>query len=1330
MSEIDHNCGCEVKNPLLRDGTSQAERLLKALDPTYVQVDERQIDDLLRFALKYAEKLNFYDETNQLNGNWYNFLAKDVSVLCANISGTSLDLLVKDFRSAFQKLDVLAQISSPSAADINEAKKAYLALYNPIISLMNLLGSWHDLCDEKLTLRSDLSLYFTSVFKEGFIRFLNIDAAAASPAYSLIPASPALPSGYTTWALYGLTINSDWQNEITATAPVANNDIFVGLSSTDTTKCALAAGYFLRGIFDEFYMALLNIISRAPDYLLKSLNDFPWHKAQAGLFLAFLQLFKYAQNHINKITRRHLDFYFDKVLKLERKPAVADSVHLIFELAANVAQYEITENTLLKAGKDALGKPLTYGTDDTLVFNKAQAAEFKSIYIQRNTPSAGSEQARLYASPIANSSNGLGAALDTALPQWEAFGSPQFSTDSDFTPAFSMPDATVGFAIASPQLILREGVRIITITVKLREPIANFPASPPNPAFNIQLTTAKSWFTFDNTDFSTTTNITYSAGSRELKFILTLQNDDPATAAWNSKVHGGTYASSLWPVLRITLNNTTNNGNIWQLLQKAEPESVNVDVNVTNLQSIIIQNDAAKGDPAKPFQPFGVLAPRGAAFYIGSDEIFYKSVYELNVTVDWHETPELEFKEHYQHYFKVLKASHANPPVSSDYVDVLGGTNPFDSENNQAVKASVSYLSGRQWKKPNVLSISSPASGVAKVINSASDVQVTLFQNTATNLHTFSFRSTNSLAQTPIFDSTLPDTDQFEELKEISTTTQRGFLRLQLGTVDFQHSKYAAALMRAAQLNGVNPPQTKPARINPPYTPTFKSISASYKSGRNLNTTHDQFYLVHPFGEERVTFDANGSFVSTTAINAPREDLGFARSASNPGIMADPGDTGMAEVVSSGQASKRSLVPQYTTEQSVDTLQTPVVRRLEGMLFIGLKDLKPQQSVSMLVQTVDDSADPNQNQPEIHWSYLRNNEWITLDQSMLISDTTNGFLNSGLIELSIPEDASNTNTILTSGLHWLRAATVLKEDTAIDGPVLTRPGSTSALSNVLNIHTQAIKASFRDNGNDPEHLRKALEALTISKLENSTPAVKSVKQPYASFGGKLSEAGNEYYRRVSERLRHKARAITIWDYERLVLENFPSIYKVKCINHMRHRIINTEACFNQMAGGGVTVIVVSNLRNQNLVNPLQPTTSNAMREEIRLMLKKRNSRFADVSVINPVYEEVVVEFKVFFGKKWSSDKGYYSSLLNEDIKKFLSPWAYEEGNDIRFGGKLHASYILNFIEEREYVDYITDFKMYRAENGVVPPNSQPLEEISASQVYSILVSAPKHIISY
>src|SRR5687768_9788227 len=82
-----------------------------------------------------------------------------------------------------------------------------------------------------------------------------------------------------------------------------------------------------------------------------------------ALFLAFLQLFKIAQDDLNRITGKHLDFYYREVLQLEERPALPDQVFIIFNLAKHVSQHLIQKGTLLKAGKDASGKELIYQTD-------------------------------------------------------------------------------------------------------------------------------------------------------------------------------------------------------------------------------------------------------------------------------------------------------------------------------------------------------------------------------------------------------------------------------------------------------------------------------------------------------------------------------------------------------------------------------------------------------------------------------------------------------------------------------------------------------------------------------------------------------------------------------------------------------------------------------------------------------------------------------------------------------------------------------------------------------------------------------------------------------
>ena len=53
------NCNCHTE--INTDGSGQAHRYLKALDPSYAPVDGRNIKELLVFAKKYAAQIRFYD---------------------------------------------------------------------------------------------------------------------------------------------------------------------------------------------------------------------------------------------------------------------------------------------------------------------------------------------------------------------------------------------------------------------------------------------------------------------------------------------------------------------------------------------------------------------------------------------------------------------------------------------------------------------------------------------------------------------------------------------------------------------------------------------------------------------------------------------------------------------------------------------------------------------------------------------------------------------------------------------------------------------------------------------------------------------------------------------------------------------------------------------------------------------------------------------------------------------------------------------------------------------------------------------------------------------
>ncbi|MGL4597795.1 MAG: hypothetical protein ACRCYO_09710, partial [Bacteroidia bacterium] len=973
--------------------------------------------------------------------------------------------------------------------------------------------------------------------------------------------------------------------------------------------------------------------------------------------------------------------------------------------------YFLPENTLLKAGKDRLGKAMVYATDDDIVLNRAQAVDFRSMFIDRNEISEGVVCSAIYAAPVANSLDGLGKELDASLPQWKAFGESQVGKSSTTA---SMQEATLGWAFASHQLILGEGRREIHVCFRIHEDItANIEEfisrAKGDSDTEIQLT---DFFSCDITAQKTWTKLSWAKtnsigeaqepifiNNMKIVFRLLLETTDPSTGKWNADNHGGSF-NTTWPVLRICLKNvdlvknesgiaSARASNLYDILTginlssdttENKPngihiETISIDIDVKHVRNLIIQNDQFKINPAKPFQPFGVLAPQGASWYIGSEEIFYKQLHTLKFDINWNEVPTQKLIDHYADYDKVLGRNGLT----------LGGSGAVTKiTSNSVFTVELEHLSDRVWKPYKGFGDQGRETSVTTLFD-AEDAQ----KPTQISIQDPRRRS-------PIFDRKKATT--YPTLTEYQTDVQKGFIRLVLNGVDFKHKNYANALMQASIVSADQP--TLKLLVNPPYTPSVKSMEAHYTSKHKLIRNHDQFFHLYPFGEaEQVvpmyTGDKKNALENTQLL---LPEFVYRKT----------------DVI----YSKTGVINKFIT------------RRLEGMLFVGLKELQPQQSVSMLVQVVEDSGNPDRNVPEISWSYLRKNEWVQLSQSEVITDSTNGFITSGLIELSIPADASSAHTLMPTGHHWLRASTVLNETTS-DTDDLSTPGDTLSLCNVLSIQTQAVRAKFIDNANDPQHLETVLAAQTIAKLENSDSSIKSVKQPYASFGGKMAETATEYRRRVSERLRHKERAITLWDYERIVLENFPSIYKVKAINHTRYASIGGDACYTEYAPGHVCVTVVSNLRNQNQINPLKPSTSIGTREAIRDLLISRSSMFANIQVINPNYEEILVECKVQFGKEYQSDSGYYRNLLVEDLKRFLSPWAYDDGFDVVFGGKIHMSYILNFIEERQYVDYVTDFLLFRnvEENGD-KKKVGPFETISASNARSILVSSDTHDIYY
>ncbi|MCI5211277.1 MAG: hypothetical protein D3910_21395, partial [Candidatus Electrothrix sp. ATG2] len=377
----------------------------------------------------------------------------------------------------------------------------------------------------------------------------------------------------------------------------------------------------------------------------------------------------------------------------------------------------------------------------------------------------------------------------------------------------------------------------------------------------------------------------------------------------------------------------------------------------------------------------------------------------------------------------------------------------------------------------------------------------------------------------------------------------------ELQNPDFQHSVYPALAAKNATAFAVaiaNKSVTTETignyQLNPPFTPIIKKLTLDYNASVTLNDDKDEIavFHIHPFG--------------------------------------------YAEVQPDKETESYPFLPRFDNA---------------GELYIGLENFKPPQQLSVLFQMAEGTADTDLSPESVHWDYLSDNRWHSLENGNILCDGTRGLINTGVIKFSLP--TSEPNTLLTPELYWLRASISKRPDSVCD---------------TVGIHPQAVSATLVDNDNAPDHFGFPLAKDTIKKLVTPLPAVKAVQQPYTSLGGKAAEQDKWFYTRVSERLRHKQRALTRWDYEHLVLERFPGIYKVKCIPSSMRQTDNSL--------GTVDLIVIPDIREHLPADPFAPKASVNLLSDIQEYLQGMAPDSATVTVRNARY----ISFRIRMGVRF------------------------------------------------------------------------------------------------
>lgn len=1181
--------------PVMRDGTNQDDRVNPALEPGYIHVDEMRLEDFLAMSSDYARLITFFNLKNEAHGDWEAFFASDEAVIFSMILTTDLNWIESDFFVFMREM----------AWGMGAGMGRNLYLFDE--------EDWRIVPNYRLALMIDR--WFTSLKTAVSVSGERLNQKIAFEIESKLRE-----------ALYRLKMFLEQYSENVTELFLRDFhrdwfDVRHIVSVPTATDEKAVIEQFLKSNFYTFFNTLMLLKDAARKALPLSLKS-KTHLPSTGLYIAFAQLLRRAQEKLNLFPQRHLNFYYHEILKVQPRKRVSDAAYLVFHPTLEDREIWIKKGTEFVAGTDQDKHDVIYTAENDLMVSHAEIVSLKTLYFARNALSSPENSmdftsaAKTNMIPILESLT----LMPGVSPQfWPVFGAPKTEAEQR-----RYEDAQFGFAVASPILLLKEGEREIALSIKMTVPIEGedpqaasektfnevleeillkmkTDAGDQNPLgeaekqafffkvfrqiFQIALTTEKGWMPVDGY-LPLSQVIEKSLAKDQLQIQISLPMDADAIVPYSPAVHGKGYETDS-PIIRFKINPLSYLFP-YSFLASFVVKEMTIDVSVKEARELVLYNQLGQLDPGSPCNPFGPLPTVGSYFIISNPEMARKHISQFEVDVEWGGLP-LEsggFETHYRAY-----------PLSMD---------------NTVFKARITTLSGGRWQPIEEEAQKEIDLFTTKVSEGPDEGGARINKN-----RRLSCESAVSFFK--------PVTGRMaEEDLAYGPDTKGGFFKFTLTEPDiaFGHLSYPLLLTDVLTTNA----RLKHAKLfkpvpNAPYTPLINALSINYKACTTINLaqtavsgkpeSHEKIFHLHPFG---------------------------------------------FEVLSPETYRSIPLLPSY---------------RSAGYLFIGLSAKTLPRTLTLFFHMREDSTPETGTAPsEFNWSYLVSNRWVRLEKSQVVSDTTSGFLTSGIVTLNIPEVLYPHNTVMPGECYWLAVSVDARPET---------------LCSVYAIHTQALKVRWQFKAGQAAHLDEPLPAGTIKSSQKSIPGIGAIDQVLDSFGGRPAEKTSHIKKRISERLKHKNRASTVWDYERLILEEFPAIFKVKCFDNM----VSDPDPEKRTRPGHILIVVIPR-QTETLSANAHPMVNGAVLKEVCAFVKALASPFVNIAVRNPVYEQIQVRCTVKFKKQ--ARAGYDVDRLNHDISCYLSPW-HEMGYRAGFGWCVRRYEMETFIRNLDYVDFVSNFSM-------------------------------------
>jgi hypothetical protein len=190
-----------------------------------------------------------------------------------------------------------------------------------------------------------------------------------------------------------------------------------------------------------------------------------------ALLFAYLKLFQHLQDELNQYTRKHLDFFYQKVLGLIPRDATADHAHIVFDIQKALDTYKLKAGLLIKDSKDNNKEDILFSLDEEIVVNKTQVKDVRTLFVNNQFVQDDAYVQGIYMAPVATKADGIDKDFpdDQPTKSWPTVGShlsKYIDPENKFVHPY--PNARIAFIMASPVLLLNEGTRTIDMKLECR----------------------------------------------------------------------------------------------------------------------------------------------------------------------------------------------------------------------------------------------------------------------------------------------------------------------------------------------------------------------------------------------------------------------------------------------------------------------------------------------------------------------------------------------------------------------------------------------------------------------------------------------------------------------------------------------------------------------------------------------------------------------------------------------------------------------------------------------------------------------------------------------